>query len=244
VIVLKVAAATHRGWVRNENQDRLVAGSWILGPDAPSPVELVCLPNPQLVAVLDGMGGHVSGGTASTLAAEVLSASPAVTSTDDLAALAAKANEAVYRRMTDQPTLNGMGSTIVGLCVLQDELAVFNIGDSRAYQLTDGYLIQLSEDDAAPNGLLTASLGGRSSYEEVSLHVARVAVDVSVRILLASDGLFGHVPIEELERQIDPDLLTSVARLMSLALDAGGPDNVTVAMVDAAVVANGEKGGT
>jgi hypothetical protein len=131
---------------------------------------------------------------------------------------------------TDQNSLNPVPTSIV----IQ----------SRAYQLTDGYLIQLSEGDASPNGLLTASLGGRSSYEDVSLHVARVAVDVSVRILLASDGLFGHVPIEELERQIDPDLLTSVARLTSLALDAGGPDNVTVAMVDAAVVANGEKGGT
>jgi len=244
MIVLKVAAGTHRGWVRNENQDRLVAGCWILGPEAPLPVELASLPNPQLVAVLDGMGGHVSGGTASTVAAEVLSASPGVTSTDDLVGLATKANEAVYRRMTEEPILNGMGSTIVGLCVLQDELVVFNVGDSRAYQLTDGYLIQLSEDDASPNGLLTASLGGRSSYEEVSLHVARIAVDVSIRILLASDGLFGHVPEEELEREVDPDLLTSVVRLMKLALDAGGPDNVTVAMVDAIVVGNDEKGVT
>lgn len=232
---LVVTAATHVGRVRNVNQDRIVVGPWILAPDSPAVTALGCRPGTNIVAVLDGMGGHAGGEFAATAAAEIVASFGGMVEDETAAeALVRQANDAVYKRMASIPSLAGMGTTLVGLALAGDNVVVFNVGDARAYVEADGYLLQASTDDAVDSGALTQSLGGRRVYEAVTPHIV-LEPATGRRFLLASDGLFGHIDHAQIEQclgAIAPDDdASAVGALIGLALAEGGPDNVSVVLV-------------
>lgn len=235
---LRWGSATDVGLVRDHNEDQLLVAS-------------------PLFAVADGMGGAKGGEVASLTAVEVLKASFGKEGTaDELVEAVRQANRAVFEKAGD-PKLRGMGTTITALALLDggegsndDELAVVNVGDSRSYLLRDGELQQLTDDHNVPGELLRR---GELSAEEAATHPQRNLVtrvlgvedDVEVdvwqlvpyagdRYLLASDGLFGEVDDGEiatvLRTEADPDAAAS--KLVQMARDGGGHDNITVVIVD------------
>lgn len=228
---LVATVATHVGRARTINQDRVVIGHWLLAPDSTTVSSLECGPGTNIVAVLDGMGGHAGGEIAATTAAEVVAShGGAVESVAAAEALVHRANDAVYEQMASIPPLAGMGTTLVGLALAGDDVVLFNVGDARAYVEADGYLLQVSTDDAVETGALTQSLGGRPAYESVTPHVV-LEPAAGRRFLLASDGLFGHVDHAQIEGCLGSDDAAAVDALMNLALGEGGPDNVSVVLV-------------
>jgi len=227
---LLATVATSVGSVRETNQDRIVVGPWILGPDRRELAAHESPPNAAYAAVLDGMGGHAGGEIAAGIAAEVLASyGQSLCNEATVHDLLERANEAIYERMQRLPQLAGMGTTVVGLCAAGNEVLLFNVGDSRAYVIADGYLLQATTDDVAPSGALTQSLGGRATYEAVRVHTATEPA-VGRRFLLATDGLFGHVKGDDLEQCIDDDDHRTVTSLLSCAIDLGGPDNVSIVL--------------
>lgn len=231
---VSVTVATHVGEVRQENQDRVVAGPWILAP-ASAEVATVRLSVPCVAAVVDGMGGHAGGSVAAQLVAAVIGGAHASDLEDGEQAarsLMRDTNAAVYEEMARQPGLSGMGATVAGVIVAQDRLTIFNVGDARAYVESSGMLVPLSVDDAVPGipGRVTQSIGGLAEYTPVEPHVSAEDVD-GRRLILASDGLFGHLEDEALDDALDADDLACVTALRDLALTAGGPDNVSIALV-------------
>ena len=235
---LRWGAATDIGMVRQKNDD-----SYLLA-------------NP-VFAVADGMGGAVGGEVASATAVEALKAAwDRGTSADDLVAAVKEANRAVYEK-AGSPKLRGMGTTITALALLprqegstDDELVLANVGDSRGYLLRDGELSQLTDDHNVPGELLrrgeitakqaaehpqrnliTRNLGGQ---DDVEVDVWELVPYVGDRFLLASDGLFGEVPDEEiapvLRTEADPEV--AAGKLVDMARAAGGSDNITVVIVD------------
>lgn len=234
MLSLAATVATNIGLIRQVNEDRIVVGPWILVPDGASSEAPENLEGVNVVAVLDGMGGHVGGELAATTAAEVLAR---LGRTMDSAAAAEsavrQANEAVYRRMAEVPQFVGMGTTVAGLALASEDVVLFNVGDARIYVETDGYLLQASTDDSVASGALTQSLGGRPAFEAVRPHVV-VEPAVDRRFLLATDGLFGHLEHEQIEAcMLGSSSSDAAAALLGLALDRGGPDNVSVALVEA-----------
>ena len=227
--MLHVTAVTHRGLVRNTNQDRIVAGRWVLGPDDPDPVE-IDLALGATVAVADGMGGAAGGDLAAGLAAGVLASASRDGGPIDAVH---RANRALYETSDQVPGLAGMGVTIAGVSVGPDDAVIFNIGDTRVYVEVDDELIQTSVDDSSPNrpAAVTASLGGLASYEPVTPHVSR-ELSAGRRFLVASDGLTGAVGDTEIRNAMaGTDDLPAVRELLRLALDRGGPDNVSIAII-------------
>lgn len=235
---LRWGAATDIGMVRQKNDD-----SYLLA-------------NP-LFAVADGMGGARGGDVASATAVEALKAAwDGGTSADDLVAAVKEANRAVYEK-AGSPQLRGMGTTITALALLprtedgtDDELVLANVGDSRGYLLRDGDLQQLTDDHNVPGELLrrgeitakqaadhpqrnliTRNLGGS---DDVEVDVWQLVPYAGDRFLLASDGLFGEVPDEEiapvLRTEADPE--AAAKKLVDMARAAGGSDNITVVVVD------------
>lgn len=230
---LVVTVATDVGHVRETNQDRVVVGRWLLAPDHPDVAALNGVQARCAVALLDGMGGHAGGEIAATTAAEaVASFSGMIDSPETVVDAVQRANGAVYERMGSIPQLAGMGASLVGLALVGDDVVLFNVGDARAYLEADGYLVQASTDDVAPSGALTQALGGRATFERVEPHLV-VEPAQGRRFLLASDGLFGHVDLTELDRCMVDDDRETVRALMRSALDRGGPDNVSVVLVRA-----------
>jgi serine/threonine protein phosphatase PrpC len=204
-----------------------------------------------LFGVADGMGGHVAGDVASQTAVSIITEKASEAARPDvLPELLKEANTAIWEKAQSDPSLHGMGTTCT-LLLLEDDQAFFaHVGDSRAYLLRDGDLSQLTEDHTLVQRMVKE---GRLKREDASLHPQRsiitraLGVDRQVdvdtfeiqlqegdRLLLCSDGLTSMVAdkrIEEiLAEEVDPQRAGD--RLIGLANEAGGEDNITVVIVD------------
>lgn len=200
-------------------------------------------------AVADGMGGHIAGDVASATAVSVISdgiaAEPPRTG-NALADLVSSANDAIWDKARSDPSLRGMGTTCTLLMIDGDVAHIAHVGDSRAYLLRDGSLRQLTEDHTLVERMVRE---GRLSAEEAANHPQRsiitraLGVDANVqvdvleeqlsegdRILLTSDGLTSMVEPAEIASVLDriEDPQAAADRLVEMANDAGGEDNVTV----------------
>src|SRR3954447_15922343 len=193
---LQCAGQTHVGLVRENNEDAIVTGT-------------------QLVAVADGMGGHAGGELASRLATELIAASFAGGSLDELSAAVRAANWAVWERGSSTAEIEGMATTICAAGLVADGvLAIVHVGDTRAYLVRDGSLQRLTEDHTVAaqmvrDGELTAEEAVGHPHRvvltralgvgpEVPLDTSSRPVGPGDRLLLCSDGLFNHVPDDEL----------------------------------------------
>ena len=237
-----VGARSETGYVRSENQDRM---------------SCVGTPFGYAYIVSDGMGGHRAGALAAQLTIETLAqALPAIQSISSAPAeirhAVEEANRAVYERGHSGATeTRGMGATVVVLFVSGSQALIAHVGDSRAYLYAGGVLRQLTRDHSrvqkmVDEGLLAAAEAAShpdASILDRAIGVApRVEVDISgwlslhegERILLCSDGLHGYVADSEiitvLENEASPQELAN--RLVDLALQKGGEDNITVQLLE------------
>jgi len=206
----------------------------------------------RLLVVADGMGGHAGGEVASATCVEAIGDYFAQADEDPAALLRhafEAANERVYRQGNEDPALFGMGTTAVAALVEGPERAwIAHVGDSRAYRLHDGRLEQLTDDHSWVQEQVRLA---RLTPEEAEVHPRRNAlmrsigvdsqVEVDVRcvdlrpenqLLLCSDGLWGEIDdqtISSVLASAPPE--ESARRLVELANEAGGHDNVTVAVL-------------
>jgi protein phosphatase len=150
------------------------------------------------------------------------------------------ANDAVYDTMQSAPSSRGMGTTIAGVAVGETQIVYFNVGDSRVYRHSGSELTKLSHDDV-PLGTgartkrlshqITQSLGGRTAKTPIRPHVGTTStLDAEDTFLICSDGLTDMVSEQLINSTIagEQDLERCVRRLLRLALDAGGRDNISI----------------
>lgn len=227
-----VVAATDVGHLRQRNEDHAVAAGVLLtGPETGLEDRIT---EPSVVAVLDGMGGHPAGDVASRLAGEAIAAARVPTDAAEVADLVENLEELLVRHMRDHPDTTAMGTTLVAASLLDDAHAmVFGVGDSTARWWQNGTSTSLLALDRGPFGGITQVLGGSTGTEALHPHVT--TVEGPGRLLLCSDGLsdvVGTALIDDLLAEVDA--ATAVSTLVDAALAAGGPDNVTVVVVDLA----------
>jgi PPM family protein phosphatase len=203
-----------------------------------------------LALVADGMGGHLAGEVASSIAADLVlrlyferQGSP----TERLVNCLSSANQAIYERGQSDPACSGMGTTCTVLAVRGNAAFLGHVGDSRAYLLRSGKLQQISEDHSlvaqmVRDGVLTEEQAAHSPDKNVILRAlgneARVKPTVwreglpliaGDALVLCSDGLSDVVEkaqIEEIVREKPP--FDACQALIDAALAAGGPDNISV----------------
>lgn len=232
---LRFAAGSHKGMIREGNEDSGYAG-------------------PRLLAIADGMGGQAAGEVASS---EVISAlvqlDDDVPGSDMLTALSTavqRANDQLRAMVEEDPQLEGMGTTLTALLWTGQRLGLVHVGDSRAYLLRDGILTQITQDHTWVQRLVDE---GRITEEEATTHPQRsllmralgsgdiVEPDLSIRevrvgdrYLICSDGLSGVVSHQTLEETLADyhGPRETVASLIQLALRGGGPDNITCIVAD------------
>jgi serine/threonine protein phosphatase PrpC len=232
--LVEVNALTHRGKVRPNNEDSITVAGWVsdVAMDAPRRSRHD-LNAPLLVAVADGMGGHVGGEIASRYAIKRLS-ELSNGGTQAVAERLDAIHAELHAAMDASPSLLGMGTTVAGLLLRPEQAVWFNVGDSRLYAVRDGWLHQLSVDDVPPGprtGLLTQTLGGYPDSLPIAPHIAEASLRAPSRWLLCSDGLTDMLPdgeIEELLGQADEEALRS---LFARAMGAGGLDNISIILV-------------
>ncbi|CAI2931894.1 PP2C family protein-serine/threonine phosphatase [Aminobacter niigataensis] len=255
---LTVSAATHRGRIRSTNEDAIVVDRWLgLGDSASFDQQFLLNRVGCLLAVADGIGGHRAGEIASRFLLEQL-----IVNTDDFSADKAlqllsrlRAIDASLReQMIADPSLSGMGSTLVAAVVRADLLTVVNVGDSRAYlfDLEEGFR-QISVDhvprpnydiDHSRNGLsagqsfserrrtshaITQAFGGASAgARTLNPHVLNLRIaPTDLNLLLCSDGLTDYIGEDALKEALSSQELNA-QDLITDVLNAGGQDNISV----------------
>jgi serine/threonine protein phosphatase PrpC len=240
---LEAAGITHRGTVRDNNQDCIAIGFWVCQEPA-SDVRRFdhTLDQPFVCIVADGMGGHNDGERASLLVARSLARRLSVTGLDGVGGAVRGVNAELFAQVRDQPELAGMGSTAVGLTAHQAKVAIFNVGDSRAYKLAPPGLAQLSVDDSfqpnwkAGQGVerstkLLQCFGGRATFTDVEPHLHFEPCVPGTTYLLCCDGLYETLTEEEMAALIGEDLQASAQALLNAALEKQARDNVTIGLV-------------
>lgn len=237
---------TDTGKVRKDNQDSFiserVAGDRII-------TAIVC----------DGMGGEKAGATASKLASQrffhVISTALEDESqegeiSDLLCQAVFEANTCVYEKSIEDESCSGMGTTIVAaLCKESGETVVVNVGDSRAYLVSEKGIKRITRDHSLVQRMVSR---GELTPEEARSHPKKnlitraLGVDKKVlsdvfttriekgsTLLLCTDGLSNMIRDEELERTVKrhSDLESLCKELVELSYDRGAPDNVTAVVV-------------
>ncbi|MFD7440055.1 PP2C family protein-serine/threonine phosphatase [Streptomyces sp. NPDC059909] len=237
-----VTALSDVGLIRDHNEDSLVIGPWTLcGTVTENPQTLLFpLGTPLVVAVADGLGGQPAGEVASALVVRHLaSLGPSLENEEAIRDALALCNRSVYAAADGDPELITMGTTIAGAVVLEKSLLTFNIGDSKVYGMDDDGLRQVSVDDSPPpapgrrtTSAVTQTLGGSPVFTAVTPHVTASAVAAGDRYLVCTDGLTDPVPDEEVESVLRVhDDGRAAFELWKAAMEAGGPDNITLALV-------------
>ncbi|HXP14941.1 MAG TPA: Stp1/IreP family PP2C-type Ser/Thr phosphatase [Actinomycetes bacterium] len=236
---LVFAAATDVGRMRKNNEDSYLSAE-------------------PVAAVADGMGGHSAGEVASAIAIEELATlgdrgpwENETAATDDLKQAILRANRRIREMAASDHKLNGMGTTLVALLQDGDMVHVANVGDSRGYLLRQGELSQVTVDHSLVQELVD---DGRLSPEDAERHPQRSVItralgiepevefdlftyklQVGDRLLLCSDGLSDVVEPAQIRNVLlrVRSAQKAARQLVTVANEQGGPDNITVIVVDA-----------
>ena len=251
---MQYSAYTNVGRIRNQNEDCFMVEEL---------TDAVCL-----FTVCDGMGGASAGETASATACSVYHSAMTralqahLTSAHLLTPLNAKlckrllidalneANSAVYQLAKTDPALEGMGTTLVSVLLVNKTAYIVNVGDSRAYYYKDGELCQITKDHSyvqylVDNGmiqpdeaeshphknLITRSVG---TSAEITPDLFALETRRTEAILLCSDGLTNMVNETEIAGVLGDDEVEfshKAARLVAKANSHGGTDNITALVI-------------
>jgi PPM family protein phosphatase len=202
----------------------------------------------ELAAVCDGMGSHGAGGMASRLALDSLA--EALDRGQSLRAGVEQANRAIRQAVQSDPTLEGMGTTLVAVLREGDAYELANVGDSRAYRVDAAGIHRLTRDhsfvaEAVASGEMSAEEAERSPWRhaitrnlggneevEVDLFPGGSAQEPHV-VVLCSDGVHGALDDAAIDRIVrnSADLRDTARILCEDAIRMGSRDNVTAAVV-------------
>ena len=242
---IDASVQTDKGCVREINED---SGRMV----RPADPQLLASKG-TLVVVADGMGGHSAGEVASQMAADVVTRLYYETRAEPSAALkraVEEANRQIHRAAAEDEAKHGMGTTCTALALCGGRAYAAHVGDSRLYMLRAGRLYQLSEDHSAVNemvklGIITKEQARTHEDKNVILRALGTVPEVEVsvlepfavregdRYLLCSDGLHDLVLEDEIASILSEsaDIHAAGERLIALAKERGGHDNITVGII-------------
>lgn len=240
---MKAYGQTHIGLVRETNQDALEYGTLSNGA--------------QYAVVCDGMGGANGGNIASKIAVEVIGSrirdgyqdNVSYASAEHLLTSAmATANAGVYDRAQKEEALMGMGTTVVAVIACDNTAYISHVGDSRLYLYRGGNLSQITRDHSVVQEMIES---GQITEEEARSHPRKNYITRAIGVISEEYGEYDELPLQSGDRlllctdgltnEVAPAVIcqhlalpseAAVRALIRAALDGGGMDNITVALVD------------
>jgi serine/threonine protein phosphatase PrpC len=246
LVQVDVASITDTGRVRHKNEDSY-------GCFEPLDPQIQDSKG-SLYIVADGMGGHKGGEVASRMAVEAIrSRYYAAGANDPAVALVEafqEANQLIYQKSQSDESLAGMGTTCTAMAIVAEFAYFAHVGDSRAYLFREGELRQITQDHSLIGEMLRS---GMISREDARTHPQRnvitksLGAQVSVQVdtpsspfaceeedvfLICSDGLTAHVANQEIAEALRAQTSAEAcSRLIDLANQKGGTDNITVQVI-------------
>lgn len=240
---MRIWGISDKGLVRKENQDAY---------------ETTLIGGYTVAVVCDGMGGTAGGGVASKVAVQTycslleshLRADMATSQIKEVSGFSiAAANQAIRQRAEEDTNIQKMGTTLVSAIIHDENIVVSNIGDSRAYHISDTGICQISKDHSLVGTMVE---NGNLTEEQARRHLGRNYITRALGpeenaqadyfelqwkqgdyLLLCTDGLVNTVSNQELLFEVIhcDDLEHCLPRLIELSKSRGAPDNVTAILM-------------
>lgn len=257
-VEVRVFGQTDVGQVREHNEDNFLIADLTRKTRSFEATTVHTLGRSGAVfGVCDGMGGAAAGEVASQLAVDIiydrLSQAKAPRGREELARRLVKAVQDAGLRIFGEARADrsrrGMGTTSTMSALIDDRLFLAQVGDSRAYLLRDAELTQITRDQSLVNQLIEAGqlteeeaetfehnniiLQALGTSEVVQVDLTYVDLRLDDTLMICSDGLSGMVRSEDICGVLTEleDPVEACAKLIALANEAGGHDNVTVVIV-------------
>lgn len=229
---MKAAGITSPGLIRDNNEDRYYIHQ-----------------EKGLLIVADGMGGHASGEEASKLAVQTVLehlGDFADQPEEKIRAAITAANAAIIAQADSHPAMAGMGTTFTLVAVLPGNLVIGHIGDSMAFLIDSDGILPITSDHSVSGQLLAM---GEITLAEAACHPQRhvltkalginATADIEIKrqpwrkgqkLLLCSDGLTDVLPLPDICQVVEGSgtIEDKLSRLLSMVLEKGAPDNVTI----------------
>lgn len=238
---MKISLLTNVGQKRSNNQDYVNAYTNKQGV--------------PMIILADGMGGHRAGNIASELAATELGSSWVKTEITDLNSVREwfvvhleEVNQLIHAK-GEAEEFHGMGTTLEAVVIIDSQMIFAHVGDSRIHLVRGEEILALTSDHSLVNALLRA---GQISPEEAEVHPQKniitqsigqrdpIEPDIAIKTLepgdylvISSDGLTNMVPKQDIYDIMvsEVSLDDKAETLIRFANNAGGLDNITVALV-------------
>ena len=221
------AFMSHRGSVREDNQDRLQLGAHVISTETQQPMNISLEKSPLLVSVIDGMGGYEGGARAAQILAALLSDisrllpdASAEQDADFIEETLHKAATMMQKEALGDPQLKNMGATLAGLILREKSVLAFNCGDCRVYRFTSGYLEKITHDHSIvqrlcdegeiteeemrhhPNKNIVLSAISGAENETFTLYTKTLSRCDSDEFFLCSDGVWEMLETKQLEEYL------------------------------------------
>ena len=241
----EIGMITDVGQVRTIDEDSILAADLSFGINSENEKFL-------LLAVADGMGGHAKGEEASKIALNTLTKSviPELFEEKSFTELLENgiknANQEILDYTSKNPESSGMGTTAVCALVKGNDVHLANVGDSRAYVISNDEIRRVTKDHSYVQALIDE---GKITEEEAREHpqknvitkavgimesvepdTMKLTLDNDESLLLCCDGVIAHLPDEDIHKIIcdadDPQ--NACQQIVDLANERGGTDNISL----------------
>ncbi len=240
-----IGMITDVGKVRPVDEDSILAADLSFGINSENKHFL-------LLAVADGMGGHAKGEEASKIALNTIAKTVIPALNDDtpytqlLDQGIKNANQEILDYTVQHPEAKGMGTTSVCAIVKDDDVHLVNLGDSRAYVISNDEIRRVTKDHSfvqqlvdqgtiteeetrthPQKNIISKAIGINDSIESDTMRL-KLAADEN--LLLCCDGVIAHLTDEDIHKTIidSPDPDTACQNIVNLANERGGSDNISL----------------
>ena len=241
----KIGMLTDVGQVRTVDEDSILAADLSFGVNSESSKFL-------LLAVADGMGGHAKGEEASKIALNAIAKAviPDLLNNTSFTKILEKgiqnANQDILDYTAENPEASGMGTTSVCAVVKDNQIHLANVGDSRAYRVSDDEICRVTKDHSYVQALIdegeiteeqarehprkneiTRAVGIMPSVE---VDTMKLTLDSDESLLLCCDGVIAHLSDDDIHKIIrdSPDPQTACQEIVDMANERGGSDNISL----------------
>ena len=241
----KIGMLTDVGQVRTVDEDSILAADLSFGVNSESSKFL-------LLAVADGMGGHAKGEEASKIALNAIAKAviPDLLNNTSFTKILEKgiqnANQDILDHTAKNPEASGMGTTSVCAVVKDNQIHLANVGDSRAYRVSDDEICRVTKDHSYVQALIdegditeeqarehprkneiTRAVGIMPSIE---VDTMKLTLDSDESLLLCCDGVIAHLSDDDIHKIIrdSPDPQTACQKIVDMANERGGSDNISL----------------
>ena len=245
-----IGMLTDVGKVRTIDEDSILAADLSFGVNSKSSKFL-------LLAVADGMGGHAKGEEASKIALNAIARTviPELFNDTPFTELLEKgiqnANQDILDYTAKYPESSGMGTTSVCAVVKGNEVHLANVGDSRAYVVSDDEIRGVTKDHSYVQALVDeGKITQAEAREHPKKNIITKAVGISPSVeadksiltlgsdeslLLCCDGVIAHLPDEDIHKIINdsPDPQSACQKIVDTANERGGSDNISLIILSA-----------